>query len=252
MSVPDSDVPSCSVSYVETIRMCRFDLESSHHPPCFASIESVSGLGRGLGMPVKVHGARRPKHRHGQTRGGSEIEPPLKTCPACKRTLPLDTSYWYREKNRRGGGWSGWCKACHTDGARRRKLSPKRIAELDAREAAKAQGAIRCPLCGEVKSATTEFWHRDTSSPSGFQYRCKACESVMKRERQERLNPGYLERLAAIESNRQTRTEAEAEKMHMWSGGGRSSRTSLVSSAEKAIRRLWIFTTAIRMRRTRT
>ena len=35
-----------------------------------------------------------------------------RTCPSCKETKELTPDYWYVQKSRRGGGWSGYCKEC--------------------------------------------------------------------------------------------------------------------------------------------
>jgi hypothetical protein len=41
---------------------------------------------------------------------------------------------------------------------------------------------IRCCTCGEEKEASSEFFHKNSYSPSGFHYKCKLCKQAYDRE----------------------------------------------------------------------
>lgn len=116
-------------------------------------------------------------------------------CKQCgpPKTAPANAQHFMPDQRVRSG-LTSTCRGCLNARCRQRPPQPYvRTKPYDpvflAREEAKASGMLRCPRCERVLPASPEFWYRDSSSPTGFQHKCRLCEQTAKRLAESQADP---------------------------------------------------------------
>lgn len=114
----------------------------------------------------------------------------MKTCPKCKKDLPMTKEFFYASRQRRDG-FCWCCKACHSAMTGKAHVFPSR----PARYAENTKFQRRCSTCENVFPLTDVNFHRSKACRSGgFNYICKKCSS----ENSKRLNGMHKNRLKVL------------------------------------------------------
>lgn len=114
----------------------------------------------------------------------------FKVCRICFEIKPNDLAFWHKSPR---DGLRTECKACRkvkNDGPRRKRSAPPvELAPLEDRiygirrlYVQKTDApTLACRSCKQSKALTTEFFARNTKSPTGFKLHCKVCCSAYER-----------------------------------------------------------------------
>jgi hypothetical protein len=114
----------------------------------------------------------------------------FKVCRICFESKPNDLAFWHKCQRY---GLRRDCKSCRKleETRRRRKLlaPPVELAPLEDRMYGIRRTYVKktvapnvtCRVCRESKALTTEFFHRNNQSPTGFKHKCKVCCSAYER-----------------------------------------------------------------------
>lgn len=125
---------------------------------------------------------------------------PTQVCRICKRELPLNSVYWYRNKENKSG-FLYMCKECTSDYQRKwhkenkERISRERKEKRDANRA--KNGDVEYPhktqVCTKCESEfplTSTYWYRSYENQTGFYRHCKTCHDQVVDAWHER-NPEY-------------------------------------------------------------
>ena len=96
-----------------------------------------------------------------------------KRCTKCKQWKPATLEFFHRGLSL--DGLYPKCKECKNGQRRAYGQAPARPTEAETREK-------RCSKCKEIKPATLEYFHKD-STLDGLCYRCKECKNAETNER---------------------------------------------------------------------
>jgi len=92
-----------------------------------------------------------------------------KECKLCKVGYPATTEHFYLKKDNKDG-LTGRCKTCYSIPSERKESAPK--------------GFKKCNNCGEILSATEEYFRnkKERNDRYALYHICKECESILKKE----------------------------------------------------------------------
>lgn len=92
----------------------------------------------------------------------------MKVCNTCKRSYPQTLDHFAANRHAKDG-LTYTCKACRNPNT-----------WWEAWQGV-GENEKRCPMCGKALPLTSEYWHKDRYRVSGYQSRCKACASSLRK-----------------------------------------------------------------------
>lgn len=130
-----------------------------------------------------------------------------KQCTKCKETKLATLECFGRNKN----GFQSWCKECHKKDHEEHKIERNKIKRQkyhDKHPKEEIQeGYKKCANCGEIKSATNDYFGNSTKSKDGLKHTCKTC-------RKQKEYSNQIEHIARVRKKHYEENKLEILKKH--------------------------------------
>lgn len=133
----------------------------------------------------------------------SEETTVMKTCPRCKRILPLTDKY-FQVAIKKDGKFHSACKECRNKRARELSAIRSNREENEPRTACVKDGMRKCIKCGKWLPCTPDYFDRHKDCAGGVRPTCKECRGYPYNTEESR------EKFQSIKEEERRRYEEEA------------------------------------------